>query len=166
MSLVSALSRIHEYEIFGASRNTAAIEFAYKKGFVKNKITYKDNCDIEILCVSKQAILDILSNDDIIGDVVVDICGTKQEIVAQVLKHVTHSGYVSVHPMVHIDPQGYQFYKENAFVGATIFMINDIVAEAQIVKKVTDIFKNIGANNIITCSALEHDTVLKYSFKN
>lgn len=163
-SLASALSKVCNYEVFGASRNPVALEFAYKKGFVKNESSYTGSCEIEIIFAPKQAVLDILSNAGTAGSIVVDICGTKKEIVLKVLKQSIQDKYVSIHPMVHIEPKGYLFYKENAFKGTTVFMINELSHKAEVNNEVIELLKNIGTEEIISCSALEHDMVLKYRF--
>ena len=163
-SLACALSKVGNYDVFGASRNPAAIAFAYKKGFIKNALIYTGTCEIEIICAPKQAVMDILIKEDAIGFIVVDICGTKKEIVSQVLKKNVQNKYVSIHPMVHIEPKGYQFYREDAFRGSTVFMIDEFSNDDKVNQLVIDLLKNIGVKEIIPCSSLEHDTILKFKF--
>ena len=164
MSLACAVSKVGNYDVFGESRNLAAMEFAYKKGFIKNEYSIVGCCDIEIICTSAQDLIDILRRGDTKGKVIVDICGTKMEIVSQVLKQNLQNRYVSIHPMVHIEPKGYQFYKKDAFQGATVFIIDECSNNYKVKQFVIELLENIGIKEVITCSALEHDTILKYRF--
>ena len=167
-SMAKSLQVRTRYKILGYDINQEILSMARQCGAIDEFLTRENlkTCSIILIAIPPSAVATwvrdcapFLSNSAI----VIDMCGIKQALVAEIEPLAREYGFVYVggHPMAGKEKNGFAASTENLFVGMS--MILTFKKDCPLPEGLEAFFLSAGFAQVLLCSPEEHDRIIAYT---
>src|SRR4051812_24171202 len=119
--------------------------------------------DLVVVAIPVGAVINTLPGilDRVTRQVVIDVGSTKEGIVEAVKDHPKRDRFVATHPMWGTEFSGPEAAEKNAFINKATVICNREESNAEAVKLVEDMYRNLGMH-IMYMNAKDHDLHVAY----
>lgn len=146
------------------------LQFARMSGAVQETLTKEvvPECDLILICTYPEAAIRFMEdNGPYFGSkpVVIDCCGTKQNIVDKGFALAEEYGftYLGGHPMAGTQFSGFKYAKPDMYVGAPMVLIPAKNDDILFLERVKELLAPAGFGSITVTTAEKHDRVIAFS---
>ncbi len=159
-----------DFKIYGYNRSTSIVDFAILSGVLDGKLD--DNtipqCDLIFVGLYPistieymQKIAPLVKKDA----VVIDLCGTKQQVCAAGFALAEQYGYTFVggHPMAGTHYSGYKYSKSTMFKGAPMVIVPPSFDNIDFLDKIKKLLAPAGFGKYTFTTAEEHDRMIAFT---
>lgn len=159
-----------EHQIYGFDRDRKMLDFAMIDGTVDH-ILQTDNigeCDLLLLCIYPEAVIEYLRETApflTANCVVIDCCGTKQNVCAKCFAIAEQWGFTFIggHPMAGTQFSGYKYSKAGLFNGAYMIIVPPVYDDMALLDRVKQLLGPAGFGHYSVISAERHDQIIAYT---
>ncbi len=159
-----------EYKIFGYNRSRSIVDFAILEGTVDGYLDESNIGECDLIFVGlypvstieyMEKIAPYVSNDA----VVMDLCGTKQQVCAAGFALAEKYGYTFVggHPMAGTHFSGYKYSKATMFKGAPMVIVPPKFDDIAFFDKIKKLLAPAGFGKYSFTTAKEHDRMIAFT---
>ncbi|MBQ8409512.1 MAG: prephenate dehydrogenase [Clostridia bacterium] len=159
-----------DFKIYGYNRSESIVDFAILSGVLDGKLDESTIPDCDLIFVGLYPISTIeymekiapLVNKDAI---VMDLCGTKQQVCAAGFALAEKYGYTFVggHPMAGTHYSGYKYSKATMFKGAPMVIVPQRFDDIAFLDRVKKMLEPAGFGKYSYTTAEEHDRMIAFT---
>lgn len=158
------------HTVYGLDKEPEIITLARMSGAIDGALNEHNLpwCDLILLAVRPaDAVAWVKSNARMISAkaIVVDMCGVKRHVCAEIEPVALKSGftYVGGHPMAGRERNGFAASSENLFAGAYMVLTPDERADASHLETLKNFFTDVGFAGLTLSDPDEHDRMVAYT---
>ena len=168
-----SLARAYALEghtVYAIQRNESMLSFAMLAGAVHGKLTEETipECDLILLAIYPEGSASWLEkNAHLISQnaLVIDCCGTKQQICARCFPLAKQYGFTFVggHPMAGSQFSGFKYSRASLFEGAPMVLVPPVFDDMQLLDRVKQALKPCHFGFFSVTTAQEHDKMIAFT---
>lgn len=158
-------ARIYAWDI-----NEEILSFAILSGAATGILdeTTLPQCDLLLLAVYPTAAADYLKDNAALlrkQALVMDLCGTKQEVCSRCFPLAEQFGFtfVGAHPMAGSHNSGFKHSRSNLFQGAPMVLVPPRFDDMQLIERVQNALAPCNFGKFSICTAEEHDRLIAFT---
>lgn len=168
-SLARAYS-LSGHTVYAVEQNESMLSFAMLAGAVDGKLNEETipHCDLILLAIYPEGSASwlkehahIISNNTLI----MDCCGTKEEICRQCFPLAEQYGFTFVggHPMAGSQFSGFKYSRADLFEGAPMVMVPPVFDNMQLLDRVKNALKPCNFGSFSVTTAKDHDKMIAFT---
>jgi len=168
-SLARAYS-LSGHTVYAVEQNESMLSFAMLAGAVDGKLNEETipHCDLILLAIYPEGSASWLKEHaHIISDntIVMDCCGTKEEICRQCFPLAEQYGFTFVggHPMAGSQFSGFKYSRADLFEGAPMVMVPPVFDDMQLLDRVKNALKPCNFGSFSVTTAKDHDKMIAFT---
>jgi len=168
-----SLARAYALEghtVYAIQRNEAMLSFAMLAGAVHGRLNEETihTCDLILLAIYPEGSAAWLeSNGHLIdpGTLVLDCCGTKENICSRCFPVAAKHGFTFVggHPMAGSQFSGFKYSRADLFEGAPMVLVPPVFDDMQLLDRVKTALKPCKFGTFSVTTAREHDRMIAFT---
>lgn len=158
------------HTVFGCDINPETLIMAKLSGAIDEELTEINlsECDVVFLALTPKVATDWLrSKGESISSstVVVDFCGVKRSVSANMRKIADEHGfmYIGGHPMAGKERGGFKNSSPDLFSGASMILTPDSETLPETLEMLSKLFYDVGFGRVVYSNADEHDRIIAYT---
>lgn len=158
------------HEVLAFDTDVATLQYAIMNGAVSAELndSLLKECDLILICTYPEVMIRFLDEKgDKIGKkpIVIDCCGTKQNVVKHGFSAAEKYGftYVGGHPMAGTQFSGFKYSRENLFSGATMVIVPRTADDICFLSKIKQLLLPAGFKHITVTTAEKHDEIIAFT---
>lgn len=158
------------HSVYAIQRNESMLSFAMLAGAVHGKLTEETipECDLILLAIYPEGSASWLEkNAHLISQnaLVIDCCGTKQQICARCFPLAKQYGFTFVggHPMAGSQFSGFKYSRASLFEGAPMVLVPPVFDDMQLLDRVKQALKPCHFGFFSVTTAQEHDKMIAFT---
>ena len=156
--------------VLGYDADKTTLDFAKLSGAVNAELTEENiaTCDLVLVCICPAAAVEFIRYAaPYIGDhpVVIDCCGTKRFVCAQVFPIAEEYGftYLGGHPMAGNHNAGFKYARANLYHNAPMVIVPRDFDDILLLDKVKQLLTPAGFGRISVTTAEKHDEMIAFT---
>lgn len=169
-SIARRLTKIDDYNVFGADSNFETVKYALEQNIINLELNQENIKDIDILiiCLNPVLVLEVLPTyiENLKSDTIVfDIAGNKTAICTQFeiwQKQFPHLHFFSTHPMAGREVFGIENSTDTLFEDKSILLIPQSKNNSK-KQIVIDLYNDLGTREVKITDAKTHDAIIAYT---
>ena len=168
-SLARAYS-LSGHTVYAVEQNESMLSFAMLAGAVDGKLNEETipHCDLILLAIYPEGSASWLKEHaHVISDntLVMDCCGTKEEICRQCFPLAEQYGFTFVggHPMAGSQFSGFKYSRADLFEGAPMVMVPPVFDNMQLLDRVKNALKPCNFGSFSVTTAKDHDKMIAFT---
>lgn len=168
-SLARAYS-LSGHTVYAVEQNESMLSFAMLAGAVDGKLNEETipHCDLILLAIYPEGSVSWLKEHaHVISDntLVMDCCGTKEEICRQCFPLAEQYGFTFVggHPMAGSQFSGFKYSRADLFEGAPMVMVPPVFDNMQLLDRVKNALKPCNFGSFSVTTAKDHDKMIAFT---
>ena len=169
-SLAMALKGFEDYEIVGAARRQATVDYANAHG-VGDRATLTlgeelPQADVTILCMDPDGIVDFLRSHRAEfkpGSLVTDVCGVKSAIMTGAECLPEEVDFIGCHPMAGTEFSGIEHAFAEMFQHSHLILTPRETSRLEHIALMERMARYIGCRDVVKTTPAEHDAILAYT---
>lgn len=168
-SLARAYS-LSGHTVYAVEQNESMLSFAMLAGAVDGKLNEETipHCDLILLAIYPEGSASWLKEHaHVISDntLVMDCCGTKEEICRQCFPLAEQYGFTFVggHPMAGSQFSGFKYSRADLFEGAPMVMVPPVFDNMQLLDRVKTALKPCNFGSFSVTTAKDHDKMIAFT---
>jgi len=169
-SIAKAVRQNTEHEVFGTDLQEQVILKAQLLEAIDGRLTDEvlRECDYVILAVYPGAAVDFVKahKDDFKKDsVVIDCCGVKEAVCAEIRPVAAAHGFVYVggHPMAGIEHSGFEYSQKSLFKNASMILTPQTDMSIREMERLKKFWLSLGFNHVQLSTPEEHDRLIAFT---
>lgn len=168
-SLCKAMKKYTYHTVYGENRSKETEEYALRDIAIDHKFGGDYSAiDLVIISLYPEATEKYLADhahEMARGTLITDVCGIKGDFAARMTKLAADNGlrYVGMHPMAGKEFGGYQNSTADLFQKANFVITADGDSDAEGVKTLESLAKELGAGKIVITTPENHDKMIAYT---
>ncbi len=158
------------HTVYVKNRDERMLSFAMLSGAVDGKLNEDTipQCDLILLAIYPAGSADWLkANAPLISKeaLVIDCCGTKQEVCSRCFPLATEYGFTFVggHPMAGSQFSGFKYSRANLFQGAPMVLVPPVYDDMALLQRVKDALEPCGFGFFSVTTAADHDRMIAFT---
>ena len=158
------------YEVYGIDKDSNAVQYALKNGFIKKSSYTKDELiqmmDVIVLAIYPQAILEFLRNNQSNfrkGQLITDVCGVKSSFINKATLLANPAIYLSHHPMAGKEKIGIAFADYKIFKNANFLITPLSNTPIEAIKILDQFARDLEFGKISIMSPVRHDEMIGFT---
>ena len=158
------------HTVYAAEKDESMLSFAILAGAVHNRLDKSTigQCDLILLAIYPQgsaAWLEENAADISQHCLVMDCCGTKQEICSRCFPLADQYGFTFVggHPMAGSQFSGFKYSRADLFQGAPMVLVPPVFDNMVLLQRVRDALEPCGFGSFSVTTAQEHDRMIAFT---
>ena len=158
------------HSVYACEKDESMLSFAILSGAVHGKLDDKSisECDLILLAIYPRGSADWLkTNASMISRsaLVIDCCGTKQEICSQCFPLAEQYGFTFVggHPMAGSQFSGFKYSRANLFEGAPMVLVPPVFDSMELLERVKEALKPCRFGSFSVTTASQHDKIIAFT---
>lgn len=158
------------HTVYAAEKDDSMLSFAILAGAVHNRLDKSTigQCDLILLAIYPQgsaAWLEENAADISQHCLVMDCCGTKQEICSRCFPLADQYGFTFVggHPMAGSQFSGFKYSRADLFQGAPMVLVPPVFDNMVLLQRVRDALEPCGFGSFSVTTAQEHDRMIAFT---
>ena len=158
------------HTVYAAEKNADMLAFAQLAGAVHGVLDESSigSCDLLLLAIYPDGCSAWLEENAHLvapGTLVLDLCGTKEEICRRCFPLAEKHGFIFVggHPMAGSHFSGFKYSRSNLFQGAPMVLVPPVFDDMQLLQRVKDTLSPCGFGRFSVCTASEHDRLIAFT---
>lgn len=158
------------HSVYACEKDESMLSFAILSGAVHGRLddVTISKCDLILLAIYPKGSANWLeTNASLISRdaLVIDCCGTKQEICSQCFPLAEQYGFTFVggHPMAGSQFSGFKYSRANLFEGAPMVLVPPVFDNIALLERVKEALKPCRFGFFSVTTALEHDKIIAFT---
>ena len=158
------------HTVYAAEKNADMLAFAQLAGAVHGVLDESSigSCDLLLLAIYPDGCAAWLEeNAHLVSRdaLVLDLCGTKENICCRCFPLAEKHGFIFVggHPMAGSHFSGFKYSRSNLFQGAPMVLVPPVFDDMQLLQRVKDTLSPCGFGRFSVCTAPEHDRLIAFT---
>lgn len=158
------------HSVYACEKDESMLSFAILSGAVHGRLddVTISKCDLILLAIYPKGSANWLeTNASLISRdaLVIDCCGTKQEICSQCFPLAEQYGFTFVggHPMAGSQFSGFKYSRANLFEGAPMVLVPPVFDSMDLLERVKEALKPCRFGFFSVTTALEHDKIIAFT---
>lgn len=158
------------HTVYVKNRDESMLSFAMLSGAVDGKLNEDTipQCDLILLAIYPAGSADWLeANAPLISKeaLVIDCCGTKQEVCSRCFPLAAEYGFTFVggHPMAGSQFSGFKYSRANLFQGAPMVLVPPVYDDMALLQRVKDALEPCGFGFFSVTTAADHDRMIAFT---
>ncbi len=158
------------HTVLAADTDRAVLSFALMEGTVSAELTAENaaECDLILICVYPMAAagwLEAMAPHISPDAVVIDCCGTKQEVCSACFQIAGRHGltYMGGHPMAGTHNSGYKYSRANMFHRAPMVLVPADFDDIRLLDRVKALLAPAGFGRFSVTTAENHDKMIAFT---
>ncbi len=158
------------HTVLAYDTDSSILSFAIMSGGAHSELTQANlkDCDLVLIAIFPRDAADYLTENGPFfskSGVVMDCCGTKEEVCKAGFEAAEKHGFLFVggHPMAGTHNSGYRSSDPNLFRGAPMVIVPPIYDNIELFDRVKTLLTPLGFRGISVTTAKEHDSVIAFT---
>ena len=158
------------HSVFACETDKSILDFAMLSGAADAPLDSAalGGCELILIALYPRAAIEFLhSSGEFIGSdaMVIDCCGTKQNICAAGFEAARRHGFTFVggHPMAGIERSGFKYSKANLFKGASMIIVPPVYDDILFLDNIKRLLEPAGFGRLTVTTAEKHDTMIAFT---
>lgn len=158
------------HTVYVKNRDESMLSFAMLSGAVDGKLNEDTipQCDLILLAIYPAGSADWLeANAPLISKkaLVIDCCGTKQEVCSRCFPLAAEYGFTFVggHPMAGSQFSGFKYSRASLFQGAPMVLVPPVYDDMALLQRVKDALEPCGFGFFSVTTAVDHDRMIAFT---
>ena len=158
------------HRVLAYDRDRSIIDFAQLANAVDAEMTEENigSCDLLLLALYPRACIDYLCRmGNLLSSqaVVIDCCGTKQEVCAACFPLAEKYGWLFVggHPMAGTHFSGFKYSRASLFKGAPMVLVPPVLDDMQLIDRICQLLQPLQFGHFSVTTAREHDEKIAFT---
>ncbi len=158
------------HTVYAKNRDESMLSFAMLSGAVDGKLDRQTipTCDLILLAIYPGGCGDWLeANAPLISKeaLVIDCCGTKQEVCSRCFPLAAEYGFTFVggHPMAGSQFSGFKYSRASLFQGAPMVLVPPVYDDMALLQRVKDALEPCGFGFFSVTTAADHDRMIAFT---
>lgn len=169
-SLIKAYNEHKDWEVYGYDIDTKIVKLAILAEDMKDELNENTikTCDLIFIALYPKAAIEYLEKMAPYiskSSIVIDCCGTKQEICKAGFEIADRYGFTFVggHPMAGLHYSGYKYSTKDMFKAATMVLVPKTYDDITFLAHVKELLMPAGFSEITVTTAEKHDKLIAFT---
>jgi prephenate dehydrogenase len=170
-SFAMSIKKKYGSRIFALDRNKKILSSALERKIIDeyfdNGEEFLDNCDIVIIALYPQSIVNFIENNMKFfkrNSIIMDTAGIKHELVTKVQSILREDlEFIGTHPMCGKEESGFEAAESRIFENSNYIITPTDKNTDKNLNVIKSLIKSIGCKNVIELSTKEHDEIIAYT---